>query len=375
MKKEKSKFNKDNLSKYLDFFNLSLNEVVDKITTEKTKEKTKQEIKKDLEKGKIEIRFLNKISQFFKIDICNFFFSKFTENPFIVEFKNKNSNIPLSIDDKYILRYYQNIREDIAIFDDNKFQKPQNTIHDDFIKIAIQYRNKFGLEPFLKTKKTKEEVFKFLREKIEEEGIYVFKNNKGDKGQKNGLSPNLQGCIFLDNEFPPLILINSDYPKRAQISTLLHEFAHYLLGKSEIEVQENFDKNKIEKWCNRFSYHFMITKEIEKKEEFNHQNLNRLSETYFVSKASFMIRFKELNMINEETYSNFFNKDFFSFNKEKNHIQKKATGGDYHITKKERLSKKFLGLLSVSFIEGKISQSEFAKYVGIKDQRVKEYIF
>lgn len=332
----------------------------------------KQEIASALEQGEIELPYLNKIAKFFKIDICNLFFSEFRENPFLIDFKNKNPSIPLSIDDKHILRYYQNIREDISIFDYNKFHQPKNTIKDDFRRAVKEYKNQFRLNQFLKKKKTEEETFNFLREKIEEEGIYVFKNNKGDKGQKKGLGKDLQGCIFLDNEFPPLILINSDYPKTAQISTLLHEFAHYLLGIAEIEKEQNFGKNKVEKWCNRFAYHFMVPQDAEQKEDFKLENINQLSKKYFVSKASFMIRFRELNLVNQREYTDFFNKSFSCEVKE--NTVKKQTGGNYHNTKKERLSKKFLALLSNSLMEGRISRSDFAKYVGIKDQQVQGYV-
>lgn len=379
MTTEPINFNKENLLKYLAFFDLDLDEIVKQITTEKTKEEKKEKIKQSLNNGKIEINFLNKIANFLKIDICQLFFKEFKETPLVLKFKNKNSQIPLTINDNHILRYYQNIREDIAIFDNSTFSNFKNKIEDNVIEVAKEYRNQFQLEGFIQKKKRSEnEVFNFLRQKIEEHEIYVFKNNKGDRGQKKGLSKNLQGCIFLDNEFPTLILINNDYPQTAQISTLLHEYAHYLLGIPEIEATENFNKTEIEKWCNRFAYHLMMPIEKEdqeiKENSFNLNRIDLLSQKYFISKASFVVRFKELKIITQKDYSNFF-QQYSNFDETPTKKEKKINGGgNFHNTKKERMSKKFLSLISNSLLEGKINRGEFAKYIGIKDQKVKEYL-
>ncbi|MDD9868061.1 MAG: ImmA/IrrE family metallo-endopeptidase, partial [Candidatus Campbellbacteria bacterium] len=246
-------------------------------------------------------------------------------------------------------------------------------------KIAKLYREKFDFNNFLEEEaNTADKVFKFLREKIEGEGVYVFKNNKNDKGGRAGLDDNLYGCIFLDRGLPPLILLNSDYPEVSQISTLLHEFAHYLLGEQEIEISENREKTRIEKWCNRFAYHFMISEEIEKGKNFNKQNLKALSEKHFISKMSLMIRFKDLEIVSERELRDFLNRSYKNQDapaKDKNNKNDKGgVSGNYHTTKKERTSKKFLGVLSENFYSKKISKSEFSKYLGVKYNKVDKYL-
>ena len=378
----KIKFKKEILNKYLEFFDYSPDQIVEEISTNKTKNKKKEEMKENLKKGEVEFQVLKKISEKFKINVYNFFLSDFNENNFLVDFKKKNRDIPFSVDTQYILRSYQNLREDIACLDEeyenrgkvvvSKNQSPEN--------VAKEYRKKFGVDGFLKKGVSEDKVFKFLREKIEEEGVYVFKNNKGDKGSSKGLEENLYGCIFLDGDLPPLILINSDYPKISQIATLLHEFGHYLLGESEIEVWGNFEKNKTERWCNKFAYHFMITDEIEEKELFNKSNkenlksnLNYLSDTYFISKMSLMIRFKELGIVNHDEYQKFLSKPYKK-KKKSGTNDSGESGGNFHATKKERTSNKFLEVLSENFSSQKISQSEVSKYLGVKYDKVNKYL-
>lgn len=50
---------------------------------------------------------------------------------------------------------------------------------------------------------------------------------------------------------------------RREIFTLIHELGHYLLNEEEIEELDysnlaRRDLSAIEKWCNDFSYYFLI---------------------------------------------------------------------------------------------------------------------
>lgn len=382
---KKVKFEKKILDEYLKFFNYSLDGLINKISTEKTKKEKKKKIEEDLKKGEVEFQVLKKISKELKINVYNFFLKEFKENNFLTDFKRKNQKISFSIDTYRILRNYQNLREDIACLDEEYENSKREIVNknEEPREIAKKYRKKFGFDDFLKKEVVDaDKIFKFLREKIEGEGVYVFKNNKGDEGEKSGLEENLYGCIFMDGDLPPLILINSEYPKISQIATLLHEFGHYLLGEPGIEISENFEKNKVEKWCNRFAYSFMIPEDVETKEGFEKGNkdnldLNHLSKKYFVSKRSMMIRFKELGIVNEDKYRKFFSTPY-----KKQEIadgksvksRSKSAGGNYHATKKERMSKKFLEVVSENFTSDKISKSEASKYLGVRYDKVDKYL-
>ena len=381
MTQKKVSYNFNILKEYLMFFDENVENIAEIIAG---KRKRKEEIIEGLKKGETEFSVLEKIARHFKINVYNFFSTTFKENKLLVEFKTKNPNIPLSINSYHILRSYQNLREDIACLDENNNAQSEKVYSTEDLPEEISgiYRKKFSYDVFLKEKnRTGKDIFNFLREKIEEEGIYVFKNNKTDKGHRAGLEKNVCGCIFLDGGFPPLILINCEYPTIPQIATLLHEFAHYLIGTAEIEVLENFEKNKIEKWCNKFVYHFLMTKETEKKESFFYDkknldlDLDYLSDTYFISKRSLMVRFRELQIIDTTEYKNFLNKPYKEQEIAKNENNtKKSKGGNWHFTKKERTSTKFLEVLSENYYEKKISQSEFAKYIGVKYDKVRSYL-
>ena len=115
---KKVAFNRGVLEGYLQFFNCSLADLVGAISTEKTPETRRRKIEEDLKNGEAEFRILRKIAGKFRINIYNFFLGTFSENAFLVEFKGKNPTVSLSADTYHILRYYQNLREDIAVLDE-----------------------------------------------------------------------------------------------------------------------------------------------------------------------------------------------------------------------------------------------------------------
>jgi Zn-dependent peptidase ImmA (M78 family) len=177
--------------------------------------------------------------------------------------------------------------------------------------------------------------------------------------------------IFLKNKKPALILINSNDDKNAEIFSLLHEFGHYLLDEEDYDsdILETTNK-RIEEWCNNFAYHFMITEEIEKKEGFNKENksnlinpnsLKKLSEKYALSKHAFIFRFYKLGIITQHEYD-----EFKSRNPFKGRREKKASGGDYHLTNKDRLSRRYIELVYSNYSTGNLSLSETYEFLGVR---------
>ena len=368
------KFNKEILIEYLNHFNFfHLDDILYLFN-----EKKQNKIKLELEKGETDIKNLEKISNELKINVYRLFFREFSEEKIFIEFKKQNKNISLEKKTQATLRKYQNIRKDIQALEDKEHHlEKKYTIKDNPQEIAAIYREKFCFDSFLKEgRKKNDDVFKYIREKIEEEGIYIFKNNINEKGG-DYLEENLSACIFLDGNLAPLILLNSSYDEISQIGNLLHEFAHFLLGISEIEVEENYNKTRVEQWCNKFAYYFFITDEIEKKEKFTKENytnldINYLKFKYFVSKKSLMTRFRILDIVSQKEYYDFINKNYKERKPETNKTRGK--GGNFHNTKKERTSSKYIELIADNYYSNKISQCEAEKYLGLKINRLNNYL-
>ncbi|MEO0204167.1 MAG: ImmA/IrrE family metallo-endopeptidase, partial [candidate division WOR-3 bacterium] len=116
----------------------------------------------------------------------------------------------------------------------------------------------------------------------------------------------------LINEKPYVIVINSEDNIYARIFTLLHEYAHLILGISEIYVEGKIYESEIERWCNVFASEFLIPEEaLIKDDDFlnlikykplSDELLENLSKKFKVSKKAILTRLRTLNYINSYEY-------------------------------------------------------------------------
>ena len=331
---------------------------------------------------KLTITELEKIDELLKRGVPFFFLSDIPDEERILRYRKKIPNLGLNPSTEVTLREFNFLREEI------KFMLEENEI--DFSRkarifninnkpedVAKHFRELFKFNNLNIEKEDASDVFKFLRGKIEEFNVFVFKNYTISEK----LDDNLRGCIFLGNGLPPLILVNSNDNKYAEIFTLLHEFGHFLLNKEELDtddVSDNYN-SPIERWCNDFAYNFLISEEIEKKERFSKENsenllkpesLNYLSKKYKVSKAAFMYRFLIKNIITLEVYNSF--KSSYVYKKKSD--EKKRGGGDYYNTIRDKFSRKYISLVGRSYKNNTISMGEAFNYLKVKNTEKFEFM-
>src|SRR5699024_4139664 len=92
----------------------------------------------------------------------------------------------------------------------------------------------------------------------------------------------------ISDPYAPLIFINTRDTPQAQVFTLLHEFAHLLLGESGVSDLAPNNPHKIERFCNRIAAEFLVPSVEfihlwECKEEDWTQNLEILAQHFHVS--------------------------------------------------------------------------------------------
>ena len=126
------------------------------------------------------------------------------------------------------------------------------TIEESPTKLGAYYRSKFQLSnEKQQTFKTSYQFFKFLRQTLEKINILVFQFSMPIKDAR--------GFTLVD-ENPLVIVVNQKDSIEARLFTLMHEFAHVLLGETIIDNPsfEITKKNKIEYWCNEFAASFLL---------------------------------------------------------------------------------------------------------------------
>lgn len=325
---------------------------------------------KEVLDGKISPRYsdLKKIDAFIKRGIPFYFLEGPPDEKIFINFRKKHEEYSLDPKIEITLREYEYLREEIKqLLEDENISYvrdfPIYSVKDDPSKIGFEIRKRLKIDNIdIKAIESKES-FEYIRREIERHTIFVFKDHLGYM---------LRGCIFLNDNLPTLILVNSTDDKNAEIFSLLHEFAHYLLNNEGIDVDNiNLEEEDVESWCNSFAYHFLMREEDEIKEGFSKENkealfnpgrLRELSNKYKLSKFAFVFRFLRLGVIDSCEYHAFINRSPY---KQK---AKDSGGGDYYHTNQERLSRKFILIVYENYQDGNISLKETYKYLRVKDR-------
>ncbi len=315
---------------------------------------------------------LKKIDSFLKRGIPFYFISFIPDEDVLAEFR-KEKGISFPPETEIKLRNFNELREELKILLAEHGLKIEReidvfNIDDDPLVVSEYMRKILEYKPVDWSDKSSKDVFNYLREKIEEIGPFVFKDE---------LVKGMRGCVFLSGNLPPLILIKSSDDKNGEIFTLLHEFAHYLLRNEDILFIEEED-TRTERWCNEVTASFLMNINEEEREEIlpgNRDDLLKkdrimdISDRYKLSKNAIMLKYLHRNIISEETYGKFL--DAF--------MKKNGKGtngsGNYHYTNRDRLSRKFMSLVYNSYREGRISLHDTMEYFRIKDSgRLEQYL-
>jgi Zn-dependent peptidase ImmA (M78 family) len=225
---------------------------------------------------------------------------------------------------------------------------------------------------------------------IEEFNVFIFEFtenwNKKEKVDFNG--------FFIT---PNLIVIKRQqkYLKR-EIFTLLHEFAHYLLGEEEIDekVGEVQNINDVEKWCNDFAFHFLIGEysvklsglnKAEESNNFHQEVIEELSNKTRLSSLALYTRLKIINKISTQTYNQIKNNIIESIEKKQieeklareleNQILKEQGKKPFGMSPKPIESKLFREIVRINYFEGNISESKVFEALKINNKHIDEVIY
>ncbi|RLI79124.1 hypothetical protein DRP07_10390 [Archaeoglobales archaeon] len=175
-------------------------------------------------------------------------------------------------------------------------------------EIAKKYREMFGLsETKQREFSSAYAMFNYLKEKLENLNIFVF--------QFSMPVEDARGFTLVD-ECPVVIVVNSKDVIEARIFTLMHEFAHVLLGESAIDSPDILTPApiSIEKWCNEFAASILLPREVATRIFVSYRplltdpkTLSRLSNKLKVSKQMLLYNMAKLNFITKKEYAQIVN--------------------------------------------------------------------
>jgi len=215
----------------------------------------------------------------------------------------------------------------------------------------------------------------FLRTFIqhsEAAGIVVMRSGVVGSNNRRKLSVSEFRGFVISDGLAPLIFLNGDDAKAAQIFTLAHEAAHIWIGESGISNpilrQRSSDElNKIEQFCNQVAAELLIPKEgvIQRwnSSVSVEENVRRLSVYYRISTLTALRQAYEVNKISREQ---FFSQLDLEYARQRNREARQAGGGDFYVTLRSRNGAKFTTAVVEALSEGRVLHREAARLLGVK---------
>ncbi|MBU4301082.1 ImmA/IrrE family metallo-endopeptidase [archaeon] len=323
------------------------------------------------------LRQLEELSAIFKRPLAAFLLSEpIAEKPKPKDYRMLPDKVD-KFDKKTILvmrkaRRLQDLSKELSINIkyETKSKLPKINVSEDPEKIALNFRKRFNLSEEKQRKfKTPYELFHYLRDVFEDLNIFVF--------QFSMPVEDARGFVFVD-ESPNVIVVNTKDNIEARIFSLMHEFAHILLGESVIDLPDATYsyKDNVEKWCNEFAASFLLPKDLAKTAfETYKSNLTQketlkyLSNKYKVSKAMLLLNMLKLKYIERTDYDAIlarFKKEEIKPKKE----PEKGTGGGVpsEVRCLSEVGNKFVSLVANNYDKSHITYTDALNYLSIKSK-------
>ena len=204
------------------------------------------------------------------------------------------------------------------------------------------------------------------------EGVGVLVMRSGVVGASNTrkLSTREFRGFSLYDDIAPLIFVNvADEPFSAQNFTLLHEFAHLLLGHSALSGGDRLlGGTGEEAWCNRVAACVLLPDEA--LTAFNEattvQDYRALARRFGVSAEVVLHRLHGARRIDEERYSELLEAVRADYGGEK----RRSGGGNYYNTLTARLGRSFATAIVTSTLEGRTGFTESFRMIGTHKREV-----
>ena len=176
----------------------------------------------------------------------------------------------------------------------------------------------------------------------------------------------------LSDALAPLVFVNGQDGKAAQMFTLAHELAHIWLGQSAIsnagpELEPSRD---VEAWCNRVAAEFLVPADelrgaLPAGDVLNHESRRAVARRFKVSTLVVLRRLFDAGFISR--------KDFGRACREE--VARRPVGdsgkdgGDFYGTQPVRVSRRFARALVVSTLEGRTLYRDAFNLLGIGGER------
>jgi Zn-dependent peptidase ImmA (M78 family) len=232
-----------------------------------------------------------------------------------------------------------------------------------------------------------EELLKSLVTRAEELGILVMRSSIVGFATTRTLSvSDFRGFVLLD-AFSPIIFVNDNDAKAAQVFTLAHELAHVWIGASGISDRDPEDKassrNPIEAKCDAVAAEFLAPEEKLLSRWITSLNIDsnvaNASRTFNVSSLVILRRAKDLNLITNTVFFAKVHEQYEGYKRHERELRekearKKKKGGNFYNSFEIRNGRKFNAAVVGAVREQRTTYAEAGILFGITPGAASRYI-
>ncbi len=180
--------------------------------------------------------------------------------------------------------------------------------------IALDIIKKLEADTVIAKNRKKEDVLKHFIKKAEKLNILVMKNKSLGATKKSLNLSEFRGFAIYD-DIAPLVFINSNDSKAAQIFTLIHELAHLWIGQSGISDLKQENATMVELKCNEVAAKVLMPEQeirnMFKKSDID--GLSNMADFFSVSTLAILNRIRALGLIPYDVYTNLYSEEMNKF--------------------------------------------------------------
>jgi len=236
--------------------------------------------------------------------------------------------------------------------------------------VADEIRERFGINGDVRQRvHSWEEFLRYFIQTSEAQGVMVLRSGVvGNNAHRKLEVAEFRGFAISD-DLAPLVFINGQDAKAAQIFTLAHEIAHLWFGVSGISnpnyrALSSEQGNPVERLCNRTAAELLVPSADFSEQWQNadaiEENLQRLAARYRVSAFVVLRQAYDLKRIDGETYWTNYDALLGKTTKPQ------GGGGNFYATLFARNSKTMTTAIVRALAEGKILHRDAARLLNVK---------
>lgn len=240
--------------------------------------------------------------------------------------------------------------------------------------IATDIRTTLGIDEAMRRRATSWENFlSHLIDCAEAAGILVLRSGVVGNNPHRKLSVQEFRGFALSDDLAPLVFLNGQDAKAAQIFTLVHEIAHLWIGQSGVSNPDyrqlsSQQGNAIERVCNRIAAETLVpARDFRSSWDDSRTveaNLQALSAQYRVSDFVVLRQAYDLQILSREVYWRHYER--LAESQRERDARRSREGGDFYATLLVRNSNTLTTALITAVAEGNVLHRDAARLLNVK---------